>query len=72
MLVAGLDGRKWLLGSRFSAADVMLGGAVSWLMYRKVLPEHPALVDYNTRLTARPAYHRAADATWPASLFVQG
>ena len=72
VLAAGLEGRKWLLGSRFSAADVMLGGAVSWLMYRKVLPEHPALVDYNARLTARPAYHRAADATWPAQLFVQG
>jgi len=69
VLVAGLKGREWLLGDRFSAADVMLGGAVSWLMHRKVLPQEPVLLDYYARLTAREAYHRAADATWPAVLF---
>jgi glutathione S-transferase len=72
VLTATLAGRKWLLGDRFSAADVVLGGAVSYLMFRRVLPEHPALLDYNARLTAREAYHRAADATWPAQLFVRG
>lgn len=64
-----LKGRKWLLGDRFSAADVVLGGTISTLLYRKVLPDDPVLLDYNGRLTRREAYHRAADATWPAHLF---
>jgi len=72
VLTTTLAGRKWLLGDRFSAADVVLGGAISYLMFLKVLPERPALLDYNARLTARDAYHRAADATWPAQLFVRG
>ncbi|HEY0646624.1 glutathione S-transferase [Phenylobacterium sp.] len=71
VLSASLKGRKWLLGNRFSAADVVLGGTISQLMYRKVLPKDPVLAGYNTRLTLREAYHRAADATWPAHLFPQ-
>ena len=70
-LTGVLAGRKWLLGDRFSAADVVLGGGISMLLYRKELPGHPALLDYNARMTARAAYHRASDATWPASLFPQ-
>lgn len=69
VLKAALKDRKWLLGERFSAADVVLGGTISTLMYRKVLPDDPVLSDYNGRLTRREAYHRAADATWPAHLF---
>jgi glutathione S-transferase len=69
VLSTSLKGRKWLLGNRFSAADVVLGGAISQLTYRKVMPKDPVLLDYNTRLTLREAYHRAADATWPAHLF---
>ena len=61
--------RKYLLGDRFSAADVVLGATVSFLLHRRVLPEHAALVDYNARLQTREAYHRAADATWPSNLF---
>jgi glutathione S-transferase len=64
-----LKTRQYLLGERFSAADVVLGGTLSRLLYQKVLPESPALLDYNDRLTAREAFHRAADATWPSHLF---
>lgn len=67
-----LSSRVFLLGETFSAADVVLGGTLSMLLYQKKLPERPALVDYNARLTEREAYHRAADATWPAYLFDQG
>jgi glutathione S-transferase len=65
VLVTTLTGRHYLLGERFSAADVVLGGQVAFLLRQKVLPEEPALLDYNARLTLREAYHRAADATWP-------
>jgi len=69
VLAGVLKGRKYLLGSRFTAADIVLGGTLSRLLYQKVLPEAPTLLDYNSRLTARPAFHRAADATWPSHLF---
>jgi glutathione S-transferase len=71
VLVSTLSGRNYLLGRRFTAADVVLGGAVSNLLYRKVLPADPVLLDYNDRLTRREAYNRAADATWPPHLFAQ-
>ena len=71
VLVSGLKGREYLLGDRFSAADVMLGSVISRALYRQELPEHPVLTDYNSRLTNREAYQRAADATWPAHLFPQ-
>jgi len=64
-----LNDREYLLGARFSAADVVLGGTLSRLLYQRVLPEEPVLLDYNGRLTAREAFHRAADATWPSHLF---
>ena len=69
VLQGALSGRKYLLGDRFSGADVVLGGSISFLMHRKVLPEDPLLLDYYARLTARPAYHRASDATWAPHLF---
>jgi glutathione S-transferase len=64
-----LRDREFLLGGRFSAADVVLGGTLSRLLYQKVLPEDPVLLDYNGRLTEREAFQRAADATWPSHLF---
>jgi glutathione S-transferase len=53
------------LGNRFTAADVVLGGQIAFLLRKNVLPPEPDLLDYNTRLTLREAYHRASDATWP-------
>ena len=70
VLAKAVKGRKYLLGDRFSAADVMLGSTISAALRRKTLPETPVLLDYNARLTVRDAYHRAADATWPEWLFV--
>ena len=69
VLTGVLKDREFLLGERFSGADVVLGGTLSRLLYQKILPEEPALLDYNDRLTQREAYHRAADATWPSQLF---
>jgi glutathione S-transferase len=72
VLIGVLKDREYLLGHRFSAADVVLGGTLSRLLYQKVLPQEPVLLDYNGRLTAREAFHRAADATWPSHLFPVG
>lgn len=69
VLEATLGDREWLLGDRFSGADIVLGGTVSRLLYQQILPKAPALLEYNDRLTRREAYHRAADATWPQFLY---
>ncbi len=49
----------WLLGERFSAADVYLGSQVLWGLMFKSLPERPAFADYVARLRTRPAWQRA-------------
>jgi glutathione S-transferase len=60
----------WLLGERFSAADVMLGSLLSIALYSRRIANPPAsLIEYDTRLAARPAYKRAAETTWPPHLF---
>lgn len=49
----------WLLGDKFSAADVVLGGSLSWAVGWKLFPARPGFADYLERLTNRPAYKRA-------------
>lgn len=56
-LRAALAGREFIVGDSFTAADVAIGSAIHWgLELMPVLPRHPELVDYWTRLTARPAW----------------
>lgn len=55
-----LDGADYLLGERFSAADVMMGFTVAAASAVGVLDERfPRLAAYLTRLAARPAFARA-------------
>ena len=61
-LAAGLKPGPWLLGERFSAADVMLGSGVAYMLGFKILPERPEFVDYAARLEARPARKAAKTA----------
>lgn len=49
----------WLLGDRFSAADVMVGSSLHFMRMFEVLPDSPALVGYMERCTARPAWQAA-------------
>ncbi|MCG8557066.1 MAG: glutathione S-transferase family protein [Proteobacteria bacterium] len=51
----------WLLGERFSMADVIFGGTVRYLLHFKMLEPRPRIVDYVGRLSERPAL-RAAQA----------
>ncbi len=66
-LAAGGD--AWLLGERFSAADVMVGTVVGMRLFTGELPRHDWLVAYSQRCEARPAYQRAADINWPKADF---
>lgn len=55
----------WLLGETFTAADVMMGSLLSIALFNRRIDPVPArLSDYNARLSARPAYQRAAQMTW--------
>ncbi len=48
----------YLLGEKFTAADVVIGSALRWGMQFKLLPELPEMVGYVERLKQRPALQR--------------
>src|SRR4051794_7713640 len=50
----------FLLGERFTAADVLWGSALRWTTMFKLVPESPVVAGYIARVTARPAFARAA------------
>jgi len=50
----------FLLGERFTAADVLWGTALRWTTMFKLVPETPVVTDYIARVTSRPAVARAA------------
>ena len=50
----------YLLGDRFTAADVLWGTALRWTTMFKLVPETPAVKAYIERVTSRPAALRAA------------
>jgi len=64
VLEGALKGRQYLLGDKFSAADVMVGATLSMGLLSQEIPEIPALMAYAQRLAIRPAFDRASDATW--------
>ncbi|MGC4027892.1 MAG: glutathione S-transferase [Steroidobacteraceae bacterium] len=49
----------WLLGERFTAADVVLGGGLNYAVMFGAFPALPEFTAYTGRLTARPAFLRA-------------
>jgi glutathione S-transferase len=54
-----LSQNKYFLGDTFSAADIMMGGAIHYMMYVKAMAETPVFKEYTGRITARPAFQRA-------------
>jgi glutathione S-transferase len=59
MLAKELDHNGYLLGEQFTAADIMVTTTLSWLP--ELLEDHPPLLAYTQRVTARPAYRRAIE-----------
>lgn len=49
----------YLMGSQFTAADVVIGSGLRWGMMFKLIPERPEFVRYTTHLAERPALQRA-------------
>jgi glutathione S-transferase len=48
----------YLLGDRFSAADVYIGSQVGFAMMTKAIEPRPVFQNYHARLAERPAYKR--------------
>jgi glutathione S-transferase len=51
----------YLMGTQFTAADVIIGSGLRWGMMFKLLPERPEFQAYVTRLNERPALKRATE-----------
>ncbi|MBL8550133.1 MAG: glutathione S-transferase family protein [Hyphomonadaceae bacterium] len=65
-LEAGLRPGPWILGDRFTAADVLVGSSVGFMKQFGALPDGRAALDaYVERCQSRPAYQRAA--SWDAA-----
>lgn len=56
---AAIGDGPWLLGERFTMADVVFGGTVRWMLLFGMLDERPEFRAYVDRLGARPAARRA-------------
>ncbi|HTM23039.1 MAG TPA: glutathione S-transferase [Kofleriaceae bacterium] len=50
-----LAGREYIVGDRFSAADVMIAAVLGWARGAGMLERWPVLLDYGKRLASRPA-----------------
>ncbi|GGA31141.1 glutathione S-transferase family protein [Dyella nitratireducens] len=50
----------YMLGERFTAADVLWGGALHWATLFKLVPETPQISAYIDRVITRPAMQRVA------------
>jgi glutathione S-transferase len=53
------DGGPYLLGDRFSAADVVFGSGILYGMMFGIIPQRPEFAVYAQQLQQRPAYQRA-------------
>lgn len=58
VLTRALAERPYLLGERFSAADVVIGMLLIWAEELHLLTDHPVLRAYAARVKARPAFSR--------------
>ena len=58
-LESAVSGGQWILGDRFSAADVYVGSQIIWGLQFKSLPDRDAFTAYAERLARREAAGRA-------------
>ena len=54
-----LDGRQFIAGNRFTAADLFVGAMVNFMIGFKLIEPRPAFTDYAARMIDRDAYRRA-------------
>lgn len=59
VIAAAVAAGPWLLGERFTAADVMVGAEMHFARQFRILADHPEIDAYIERCLARPAFQRA-------------
>jgi glutathione S-transferase len=59
ILAKAVSKGPYLMGERFTAADVVIGSGIRWGTMFKLIPERPQFKPYVERLAARPALQRA-------------
>lgn len=59
VLNKALSDRPYILGDRFSTADIMIASTLQW--FPELMEGYTALEDYSQRLLERPAYQRARE-----------
>ena len=61
VLNATLAKKKYFLGDEFSAADVMLGGGIHFMLLFKMMAETTVLKEYTARIIDRPAFKKMTE-----------
>jgi len=60
-LEQALNGREYLAGDRFTAADLYVGAQIGWGMQFGTIEKRPAFEQYTSRILSRPAAVRARE-----------
>jgi glutathione S-transferase len=61
------DGRSFLVGGRFTTADILLTTCLTWAVSYRV-PVTAACLAYMERITSRPAFHVSVEANRPRTV----
>jgi glutathione S-transferase len=56
---SALEAGPWLVGGRYTVADLVLGSALDFLFSMKLIEKTPPYDEYAARVLGRPAYRRA-------------
>ena len=59
VIANGVTPGPFLMGDKFTAADVVIGSQLRWMTLFKVIPERKEFADYVARFVGRPAAQRA-------------
>lgn len=60
-LRSGLTDSDYLTGASFTAADLLVGGSLRWLIQFELWPKDPIFTAYMERCTDRPAFKAATE-----------
>ena len=60
-LIGQLAKGPYLLGERLSAADILWGTAMGWMLMWKLVPDDPLIAAYAERIKTRPAVARVSE-----------
>lgn len=62
VLSSALVGHDWLVGDRFTTADILVGSTLAWGSRMGLCADYPELLRYIAACSARPAFERARGA----------